>query len=65
LEKADISNYRPISTVTGFVKILETLIFKRLNDHIVTHKIIPTAVWIPERTTTEDAIYKLTNVIQL
>jgi hypothetical protein len=47
-EKTNLSNYRPISIATGFATIIETVIFKRLNDNIVTQNIIPTAVWIPE-----------------
>jgi hypothetical protein len=39
-EKTDVSNYRPISIVTGFAKIFEIVICKRLNDHVVTHKIL-------------------------
>jgi hypothetical protein len=58
------SNYTPISIVMGFVKIFETVIFKRRNDCTVTHKIL----FLPENRFqkglfTEDAIYKLINVI--
>jgi hypothetical protein len=38
--KTLISNYRPISLVTGFAKVFETVIFRRLSDHIETHKIV-------------------------
>jgi hypothetical protein len=39
-ENTDGSNYRSISIVAGFAKIFEMVIFKRLNDHIGTHKIL-------------------------
>jgi hypothetical protein len=39
-EKTVISNNRPVSMVTGFAKVFETVIFRRLNGHIVTHKIL-------------------------
>jgi hypothetical protein len=39
-EKIDMSNYRPISVVTEFAEIFDMVIFKRLNDHIVTRKIL-------------------------
>jgi hypothetical protein len=59
-----MSNYRPIFIVTEFAKIFETIIFKRLNDHTVTHKVLfPQKFGIQKRLSTEDAIYKLTNVI--
>jgi hypothetical protein len=39
-EKAVISNYRPTSIITGFAKVFETVISRRLDNHIVTHKIL-------------------------
>jgi hypothetical protein len=39
-EKTIVSNCRPISIVTGFAKVFETAIYRRLDDHIVTHKIL-------------------------
>jgi hypothetical protein len=63
-DKALISNYRPICLVTGFAKVFETVIFRRLNDHIETHKILlPEQFGFRSGLSTEDAIYKLTNVI--
>lgn len=63
-DKAHISNYRPISLVTGFAKVFETVIFRRLNNRIETHKILlPEQFGFRSGLSTEDAIYKLTNVI--
>lgn len=31
----EISNYRPISLVTSFSKLLETLVFNRLKQHLI------------------------------
>jgi hypothetical protein len=64
-EKIDMSNYRPMSIVTGFAKIFEMVIFKTLNDHVVTHKILsPQQYGFQKGLSTEDAIFKLTHVIQ-
>jgi hypothetical protein len=61
-----VSNYRPISIVNGFAKIFETVIFKRLNDHILTHKILfPQQYGFQKGLSTEDTTYKLTSAIQL
>jgi hypothetical protein len=50
--------------VTGFAKVFESVIFRRLNDHILTHKILlPQQYGFQKGLSTEDAIYKLTNVI--
>jgi hypothetical protein len=63
-DKADISNYRPISVVTGFAKIFETVIFKRLNEHILKYKILrPEQFGFRKGLSTEDAMFKLTNTI--
>jgi hypothetical protein len=58
------SNYRPISIVTGFAKVFETAIFRRLKDHIATHKILlPEQYGFQKGLSTEDAIYELTNAV--
>jgi hypothetical protein len=62
--KPHMSNYRPISIVIEFAKISETVIFKRLHDHIITHKILfPQQHGFQKDLSIEDAIFKLTNVI--
>jgi hypothetical protein len=50
--------------VTGFAKVFETVIFRKLNDHFQSHKILlPEQFGFQSGLLTEDAIYKLTNVI--
>jgi len=36
----DITNYRPISLLTSFSKVIEKLIYARLLDHIITNSIL-------------------------
>ena len=38
--KTDISNYRPISLLTSFLKVFEKVIYKRLNYHIKGNNIL-------------------------
>jgi hypothetical protein len=43
LKKGDdqgITNYRPISLLTSFSKVIENLIYARLLDHITTNSIL-------------------------
>jgi hypothetical protein len=44
-----MNNYRSISILTTSSKILETIMFKRLVQHLESNNILTTAVWIPER----------------
>ena len=39
-EKSEISNYRPISLLTTFSKVLERVMYNRLKQHIYTNNII-------------------------
>jgi hypothetical protein len=58
-KQTDMGNCRPISVVTGFAEI-----FKILNDHVVTYKILPPQQYgFLKGLSTEDAIFKLTRVI--
>jgi hypothetical protein len=60
-DKTCINNYRPIFSLTGFTKIFESVIFRRLSAHALTHKIILSEQFGFRRGgSTEDAIYKLT-----
>jgi len=36
----DITNYRPISLLTSFSKVIKKLIYARLFDHITTNSIL-------------------------
>jgi hypothetical protein len=38
--KCDIQNYRPISILSVFSKILERIMYKRLNSHIEQNNIL-------------------------
>jgi hypothetical protein len=39
-DRSFINNYRPISLLTGFAKVFETVIFRKLCYHIERHKIL-------------------------
>jgi hypothetical protein len=41
-DKSQISNYRPVSMLTGFSKIFELLIFHRLKQYLVSNNILVT-----------------------
>jgi hypothetical protein len=59
-----VYNYRPISLLTGFAKIFELIVFKRLRGHLDVNKIIsPNQYGFRKGLSTEDAVFKLTNVI--
>jgi hypothetical protein len=59
-----MGNYRPISIVTGFAKIFEMVIFKRLNDQFAMHKILsPQQYGFQKGLSTADVIFNLTHVI--
>jgi hypothetical protein len=42
LYMSELTNYRPISLLTGFSKIFELLIYRRLNQHFQIHNILVT-----------------------
>ena len=63
-EKSEISNYRPISLLTTFPKVLERVMYNRLKQHIYTNNIITSEQFgFRENRNTETAIYTLTNYI--
>jgi hypothetical protein len=39
-EKTEFSNYRPISLLSSFSKIIEKIIYRRLYDHLNTNNIL-------------------------
>jgi hypothetical protein len=62
-DKADPSNYRPIS-LTSFSKVLEKALYKRLIEHINNNNILQGEQFgFRKRLATEDAIFKLTHEI--
>jgi hypothetical protein len=38
--KTELTNYRPISLLTSFLKFFEKLIYTRLNKHKISYKIL-------------------------
>jgi hypothetical protein len=57
-EKSQISNYRPISLLTGFSKIFELLIFQRLKHHLVSNNILVSEQYgCRDNVSTESAIF--------
>ena len=63
-DKTELTNYRPISLLTSFSKIFEKLIYTRLNKHIIFNKILANEQYgFRRNTSTETAIYQLTNKI--
>ena len=39
-DKSDITNYRPISMLTSFSKVLEKTIYHRLNQHLSVNNVL-------------------------
>ena len=61
--KRDVSNYRPISLLTSFSKILEKVIQTRLLDHLHKNIISKEQYGFWRGFTTENAVYKLINEV--
>ena len=60
----DISNYRPISLLTSFSKVVEKLIYVRLQDHITANSILSKDQYgFRTNHSTEQAIFTLLNNI--
>ena len=63
-DKTIPSNYRPISLLTAFSKVLEKALFNRLIEHIETNNIISKQQFgFRKGYATEDAIFRLTHEI--
>ena len=61
-DKSKTSNYRPISILSSFSKILEKVMFNQLQDHLNKHKILAEEQFgFRSDSTTNNAIYKLVN----
>ena len=64
-DERDISNYRPISLLTSFSKIVEKLIYARLQNHIDTNDILCREQYgFRSKHSTEQATFSLINNIQ-
>jgi len=65
-EKTKISNYRPISLLPSFSKIIEKIIHKRLNCYLIENNILANEQFgFKEQSTTDMATQALLNNIQL
>jgi hypothetical protein len=63
-DATDPSNYRPISILTTFSKVLEKALYKRLMQHIDDNNILTEQQFgFRKGLSTEDAIFKLTHEI--
>jgi hypothetical protein len=62
--RTDVSNYRPISILTSFSKVLEKVIYNRLLEHVINNNILAQEQFGFRQTlTTEKATYELSNEI--
>ena len=58
------TNYRPISLLTAFSKLFQKVIYKRLDNHIISNNILVKQQYgFRSNASTEKAIYQLTNNI--
>jgi hypothetical protein len=63
-DKSDIKNYRPISLLTSFSKILERMIFIRLSKHVTNNAILsPNQYGFISNLSKEKATFKQLNDI--
>jgi hypothetical protein len=63
-DRSFISNYRPISMLTGFSKIFEILLYCRLNQHMTIHNVIvPEQFGFRKGISINNAAYKLLETI--
>jgi hypothetical protein len=59
-----MSNYRPISLLTTFSKVLEKVMYKRLSHYMKTNKIlVPEQFGFRKGMSTENAAFELTDCI--
>jgi hypothetical protein len=63
-DKTNVSNYRPISVLSSFSKIIEKVVYKQLLDHLIEHDILANEQFgFRPDSSTDKAIYKLTHEI--
>ena len=64
--KTELSNYRPISLLTVFSKIIEKIIYKRLYNYLLKYELLVNEQFgFKEKTSTDSAIYNLLNSVLL
>ena len=65
-DKSQVSNYRLISLLTGFCKILEVLIFYRLKYHLLRNNILANEHFgFHVSVSTESAIFELKSIFNV
>jgi sarcosine oxidase/L-pipecolate oxidase len=65
-DKTDFTNYRPISLLTSFSKIIEKIIYKRLYKHLLIHNVLGKEQFgFREKLSTDMATQTLLNTILL
>jgi hypothetical protein len=63
-DRTNITNFRPVSLLTSFSKVLEKVIYTRLYQHIIQNDTLATEQYgFRNNTSTEKAFYKLINGI--
>jgi hypothetical protein len=62
-DRMDVSNYRPISILTSFSKIIEKVIHNRLLEHVINNNILAKEHFEFMKNLTEKATYELSNEI--
>ena len=63
-DRTDLPNYRPMSILTSFSKVLEKVLYKQLMEYLNNNNILFTHQFgFRKRFATEDAIFKLTHDI--
>jgi hypothetical protein len=63
-DKSLLANYRPISLLTSFSKIVERVMYNRLVSHLTKRTILsPNQYGFQEKLSTDNAVYTLLNVI--
>jgi hypothetical protein len=59
-----MTNYRPISLLTVFLKVLENVMYSRLSRHMHTNNIlVPEQFGFRQGNSTEFTVFKLTNSV--
>jgi hypothetical protein len=63
-DKSSMTNYRPISLLTVFSKVLEKIMYNRLSHHMHTNNIlVPEQFGFRQGKSTENAAFKLTDSV--